>query len=141
MEHLAGRPSLDKDFVTALMQILSNDRKPLNKPLPLGGRHFDRAGRRDHLHRLCHTLVTESQSLRINFSSGTLIIFNHPAEMKARVINMTSTSSMWGSLHFLSSPLTTLTDEFHKGVGVAIWHAKNRTARLSEPLRAWFQQY
>lgn len=120
MEHLAGRPSLDKGFVTALMQILNNDRNPLNKPLPLrggGGRHFDRAGRRDHLHRLCHALVRESQSLRINFSSGTLIIFNHPAEMKARLINMTSTSSIRGSLHFLSSPLTTLTDEFHKGMG------------------------
>lgn len=44
-EHLAGRPSLGKVFVTALVKISNNDRKPLSKPVPLrgvGGRHFDR---------------------------------------------------------------------------------------------------
>lgn len=103
------------------------------------GAGFDSAGVWDHLHWLCHTLVIESQSLRINFSSGTLIIFNHPAEMKARVIDMTSTDSMRGSLHFLSPPLTALTDEFNKRGTICL--SKNRTAKLSAALLAWFQQY
>lgn len=79
-----------------------------------GQPRFDSAGVWDHLLWLCHTLVIEGQSLRINFSSGSLIIFNHPTEMKARVINMTSTDSMWGSLYFLSPPPMALTDEFNK---------------------------
>lgn len=59
--------------------------------------------------------------------------------MKARVIDMTSTPSMWGSLHFLSPPLTALTDEFNKRGAICL--AKNRTAKLSVALLAWFQQY
>lgn len=80
----------------AVMQILNNDKQSLIKLLPVRGAGFDSTRVRDHLQRLCQTLVIESQSLRINFSSGTLIIFNHPAEMKARVIDMSLTDSMWG---------------------------------------------
>lgn len=107
--------------------------------MPVRGAGFDSTRVRDHLQWLCQTLVIESQSLRINFSSGTLIIFNHPAEMKARVIDMSLTDSMWGSLHFLSSSSIALTDEFNKRGTICT--AKNRTAKLSAALLAWFQHY
>lgn len=103
------------------------------------GAGFDSTRVWDHLHWSCHTLVRESQSPRINFSSGTLIIFNHPAETEARVIDMTSTGSMWGSLRFLSPPPTALTDEFNKRGPICL--AENRTAKLSATLLAWFHQY
>lgn len=38
-------------------------------------------------------------STRINISSGTLIIFNHPAEVKAAVIDTASTCSWGGPFH------------------------------------------
>lgn len=83
----------------------------------------------------CVTLVTERQSPRINFSSGSLIIFNHPSEMKAGVIDMTSTKSTWGSPELSSFP-PALTDEFNKR-GLS----ENRPANLSPALLAWNQQY
>lgn len=58
------------------LQILSNDRKALITAEPLRRARLE-ARARDHLHWLCHTLVIASRSLRINISSGTLIIFNH----------------------------------------------------------------
>lgn len=50
------------------------------------------------------------------------------------MIDMNSTDSMWGSLHFLSPSLTALTDEFNKRGTICL--AKNRAAELSVALLA-----
>lgn len=102
-------------YQSVAMQILTSDRKPLIKLEPLRRAAWEaKAG--DHLHWLCHTPVAASRSPRINISSGTLIISNHPAETKARVINTPCTCSAGGLFPFLSSPLTALTDTFNEAL-------------------------
>lgn len=123
----------------AAVQILNNDRKPLIKLGPLrrgGGGWIGKPGREI----ICIDYVTLSlrPSPRINISSGALIIFNHPAETKAAVIDTASTCSTWGSFPSLSPPLTALTDTF-KGGGGHHPPPRNRAAlqpraRVSSPV-------
>lgn len=103
------------------MQILNNDRKPLIKLGPLGAAGLGSQSVRSFALIMSHSPYSQP-SPRINISSGTLIIFNHPAEMKARVIDTASICSTWGSFPFLSPPLTALTDKVkeRRGEGGAL---------------------
>lgn len=95
----AGGHSVERSFADSCNANLKQRRRDnpwLSRRL-WGEKDLMARGVRDHLHWLCHSLVTESQSLRINFTSGILIIFNRPAETKGeRVIDTTSTDSTRG---------------------------------------------
>lgn len=74
------------------VQILNSDRKPLIKLVPLGEGGAVLGSQSVRSFALIVSPSRYSQPIsRINISSATLIICNHPAEMKARLIDMAST--------------------------------------------------
>lgn len=86
------------------VQILNNDRKPLIKLVPLGGAVL--GSQSVGSFALIVSPSRYSQPIpRINISSGTLIIFNHPDEGKTDRYGFDSTGGQGGASIYLPTYL------------------------------------